>query len=436
MAPNRLGMRMENRNPMSRLGPNQDLGPIGEELQRTGACALLAIDVESLAHIERCYGTVAHNESVQKLLALVGEILETAAPGGDILVIEERGGDSILAFLFRPRGHTEFYDETLPGLGGRVAEEITRRGKEAVYPYHRDPLVFPVGMAVLLFNPNAKPDRQIREVVEAAARDAVLEASLCARDRGRQLLQLILNRQLGTLFEPIVKLRGSEVVGYEALVRGPVDSNLSSPGLLFQQAEQSGLTYELDCLCRRAALEHAHCLPPGKMLFLNCLPTSIADPSLRDEGLVKTLENYQINPSNLVIEISERESIDNFDIFREMRDAWRALGIRIAVDDAGAGYASLEAIMEITPDFLKADMQLVRGIDSDPPRQEVLRALNAVARRIGAEVIAEGIETEDELRVLRQLGIPYGQGYHFGPGLPSNGAGSSNGNDSVEAKPD
>ncbi len=412
---------------MSWLDLNEDFGPIGDNLRRSGACALLAIDIASVAHVERRYGAAAHHASVAKLVALVDEIANDAAPGGDVLVIEQHGGDTILAFLFRSRTHSEFYGETLPGLGARVAEELGRRGKQAVYPYHRDPLVLPVGVAVLLYNPNVKPARQIREVVEAAARDASLEANLRARDRGRQLLHLILNRGLGTLFEPIVSLRRSEVVGYEALVRGPADSDLHSPGLLFQQAEQSGLTYELDCLCRRAALERAHCLPPGKMLFLNCLPTSIGDPNLRDEGLVKTLENYQLDPGNLVIEISEQESIENFDIFREMRDSWRALGIRIAVDDAGAGYASLEAIMEITPDFLKADMRLVRGIDSDPPRQEVLRALNAVARRIGAEVIAEGIETEDELRVLRQLGIPYGQGYHFGPGLSPNGDESSNG---------
>ena len=137
---------------------------------------------------------------------------------------------------------------------------------------------------------------------------------------------------------------------------------------------------------------------------------------------MKTLENYQLCPEDVVIEISEQESIENFAIFREMRDSWRELGLRIAVDDAGAGYASLEAIMEITPDFLKADMRLVRGIDADPPRQEVLRALGAVARRIGAEVIAEGVETEDELRVLRQLGVPYGQGYHFGRGVSAESA--------------
>jgi EAL domain-containing protein (putative c-di-GMP-specific phosphodiesterase class I) len=288
-----------------------------------------------------------------------------------------------------------------------------------VYPYHREALVLPVGFSVLLYNPNVKAERQIRGALEGAHQDAKLESAVRSRTRGRQLLDLIFSGRLGVVFEPIVSLRESEVMGYEALARGPEDSDLRSPGQLFGLANQRGLVYELDCLCRRAALERVHCLPAGKKLFLNCLPTSFGDPNLRGEGLVKTLENYQLQPSDLVLEISEQEAINNFAIFREMRDSWRNLGIRIAVDDAGAGYASLEAIMEITPDYLKADMGLVRGIDADPPRQEVLRALNNVARRIGAEVIAEGVETEEELRVLRQLGIPYGQGFHFGPGLRS-----------------
>jgi EAL domain-containing protein (putative c-di-GMP-specific phosphodiesterase class I) len=150
---------------------------------------------------------------------------------------------------------------------------------------------------------------------------------------------------------------------------------------------------------------------------LNCLPAAIGDPNLRDEGLRANLEKYQIEPENLVIEISERESIENFAIFRELRDAYHELGVRIAIDDAGAGYASLQAVMEIAPDYMKADMALVRGIDTDPPRREVVKGLRGVAERIGAEVIAEGIETEEELRVMRELGIRFGQGYIFGPPL-------------------
>jgi EAL domain-containing protein (putative c-di-GMP-specific phosphodiesterase class I) len=406
---------------MLSLNPGQNLNRIVGDLEQSGACALLLIDIANLANVERRYGAAAHHQTVSKLLSLVSELAEEFTTGGQVLVTEERGADALLAFLFRPRSDRAFYDEQLPQLAVQLSEQLSRRGKEAVYPYHRDPLVLPVGLTVLLYNPNVKPERQIREGLESARRDAQLEADLRARTRNRELLEMILRGELGTLFEPIVSLRGSEVIGYEALARGRADSELRTPAQLFQQAGECGLTYELDCLCRRAALERVHYLPSGKKLFLNCLPTSIGDPSLRDEGLVKTLENYQLRPRDVVLEISEQESIENFAIFREMRDSWRELGLHIAIDDAGAGYASLEAIMEITPDFLKADMRLVRGLDADPPRQEVLRALNAVARRIGAAVIAEGVETQEELRVLRQLGIPYGQGHYFGHGLTCQG---------------
>jgi EAL domain-containing protein (putative c-di-GMP-specific phosphodiesterase class I) len=401
------------------LQPHHEIERLCANLAQSGAGALLLIDIGSLANIERHFGDHAHRRAVNQLAGLVSELAREAAPGGDVLMTEDRGGDAILAFLFRSRNDREFYDAQLPELSSWISQELTHRGKHAVYPYRRDSLALPVGFAVLLHNPNVNPERQIREAVEAARHDAQLEAALAARSRSRRLLQLILTGDLGVLFEPIVSLRSSEVIGYEALARGPIDTHLRNPRALFQQAKAGGLVYELDCLCRRTALERACCLPRDKKLFLNLLPISIGDPDLRDEGLVKLLENYQLRPSNLVLEISEKESIENFAIFREMRDSWRELGIQIAIDDAGAGYASLEAIMEITPDFLKADMGLVRGIDADPPRQEVLRALKAVARRIGAAVIAEGIETHEELGVLRQLGIPYGQGYHFGPGVTS-----------------
>ena len=120
----------------------------------------------------------------------------------------------------------------------------------------------------------------------------------------------------------------------------------------------------------------------------------------------------------MVFEISERESIENFSIFREARDHLKGLGFQIALDDTGVAYGSLEAVMELAPDFIKVDMSLVRGIDTDPPRQELLRALHAVAGKLGGQIIAEGIETAEELEALQRLGVPYGQGYLFGRAAP------------------
>ena len=111
-------------------------------------------------------------------------------------------------------------------------------------------------------------------------------------------------------------------------------------------------------------------------------------------------------------------NLANFAIFREARDYYAELGFKVALDDTGVAYGSLEALMELSPDYVKADLSLVRGIDTDPPRQELMRALNSVAGTIHASIIAEGIETSEELATVSDLGVQYGQGFLFGRPAP------------------
>ncbi len=402
---------------MLSLDAERQLEQLGARLASSGAMAVLLVEARPLEGIERRYGPEAHRTALDGLIGLIRDHAGRAASEGDVVVLHPRGEDAVFAFVFRSRSDRDFYAEGMRQLSKQLAAEITRQGRRLVYPYYRDPLLLPVGMHLVLHNPDVKPEREIRGAIESAREDAQLEWRLQARDRQDELLKVILDGALQVRFEPIVDLRRNEVFGYEALTRGPEGTVLRTPDQLFRQAAAGGLLYELDCLCRRVALESCHALPPGRKLFLNVLPTSISDPNLSADGLRKLLENFPLQPSDLVLEISERESIENFSTFREIRDSCRELGVQVAVDDAGAGHASLEAIMEIGPDFLKADMGLVRDIDSDPPRQEVVRSLNAVARRIKAQLVAEGIENEAELRTVRELGIRFGQGYLFGPAL-------------------
>ena len=184
-------------------------------------------------------------------------------------------------------------------------------------------------------------------------------------ERHRIFQDLILAEDVAILYEPIVNLTTNEILGHEALVRGPWKTDLHSPNRLFQLAEETGLVFELDCLCRRTALRGARGLEAGRKLFLNCLPTAIHDPAFRGEALRKTLEDLRLRPEDMVFEISERESIDNFAIFREARDYYKELGFQIALDDTDVAYGSLEAVMELVPDYIKVDLSLVRGIDTD-----------------------------------------------------------------------
>ncbi len=399
---------------MFSLQPDQKLDQIVAGLASRGAVGLLLIEAGPLERIERRYGGAAHQQAMDGLVNLVRDVALEVVPAENLLVTEERPRGAILVFMFQPRSDSHFYTAKIRTLADRIASQIRRQGRRVVYPFLREPLALPVGVAIALHNPTIKAERQLLRAIEQARTDAKLEVGLQTRRGARQVLKLILSRALSVRYEPIVHLETAQVIGFEALTRGPERSELANPMQLFHEAEAAGLLFELDCLCRTLALERAGVLPPGKMLFLNCLPTAIGDPNLRVEGLRKVLESHSLRPSDLVLEISESESIENFGVFREVSDACREVGVRIAIDDAGTGYASLEAIMEITPDFIKTDMSLVRGIDSDPPRQEVVRALATVARGIGAQVIAEGIETEAELRALRELGVRYGQGFYFG----------------------
>jgi EAL domain-containing protein (putative c-di-GMP-specific phosphodiesterase class I) len=383
-----------------------------------GSLGVIVVDATALGAIERHYGREAHAQVGDALAHAVAEACAGQRGAGDRLARAGHGRDELALFFFRPRPQADFYSEGLGALAAAISEHLHKHGARLVYPYLRSAPRLSVGHAVALRNPVVSDERQLRNALREARSEAAQTAALDARERRRRLLQVLIREDVTMLFEPIASLSGREVLGYEALVRGPSGSDLQTPGAFFESAEEAGLLFEADSLCRRKALAAARGLPPGKRLFLNCLPSAIHDPDFRGAALRKTLERMHLRPSDVVFEISERESIGNFAVFREARDHFASLGLGVALDDMGVGYSSLQAVMELAPDFIKVDQSLVRGIDNDPPRQELLRALNAVAAKLGARLIAEGIETSEELASLQRLGIPLGQGYLLGRAAP------------------
>ncbi len=398
----------------------EDVDGVASALRRAGAVGVLLVDASALEVLERRYGVQAYRNARQKLSELIAEACQPHLQEPDRIATcsGEGTGDEVVVLLFRPWQGSSFYRDELPLLAAAVAERLAEHGSRCVYPYFRESPQLPVGHGFGLFNPGLREARQVRQAIGHARSDAELNARVDARARSRRFTDLLLSEDVTILYEPIMNVTTREIRGYEGLARGPWDSDLHTPGALFGMAEETGLLFELDCLCRRLALRGARGLQPGKLLFLNCLPTAIHDPGFRGDVLRRTLEDLRLRPSDVVFEISERESIHNFDIFREARDYYAELGFKIALDDTGVAYGSLEAVMELSPDFIKVDQSLVRGIDTDPPRQELLRALNAVAGKLKAEIIAEGIETSEELATIQTLGIPYGQGYLFGRAAP------------------
>jgi EAL domain-containing protein (putative c-di-GMP-specific phosphodiesterase class I)/DNA-binding response OmpR family regulator len=205
------------------------------------------------------------------------------------------------------------------------------------------------------------------------------------------------------VYQPIVAIGSRKAVGFEALTRF---SDGVPPDVRFSEAREYGLAADYELAAVRAAVESAHGLPPDAFLSLNLAPDVLVSSGRGLTQLLATAER------TIVIEVTEHAQIDDYDAFRR---AVRLLGdVKIAVDDAGAGYASLRHILELGPTFAKLDVSLVRGIDGDPQRQALAAGLAHFAARGGCQLIAEGVEREAEARALEDLGVEFGQGYLFG----------------------
>jgi EAL domain-containing protein (putative c-di-GMP-specific phosphodiesterase class I) len=397
----------------------QQLGSLAGLLVKESALALLLVDASSLLEIERLYGARAFRTALDALTQRVRTRI--AREVGDEVVVtcgalEE---EHLLVFIPKPPNDPGFLLHELPRLAEELRSYVALCLKRIVYPYLHERPEVPIGIGFALHRPFQRPEAQIRKLIETTLSSANFERERRHRDRAAMLDRILLEESVTTVFEPIVRLATREVVGFEALSRGPSGTGMETPAALFGVAALADREYELDSLCRRRALANARGIGPEQLLFLNILPTCIQDPDFQAVRVRETLASLGLAPRNLVLEVSERQAISNFPIFREATDHFSRLGFRIALDDTGAGFSSLEAALELSPDFLKIDMSLVRGIEESPEKQELLRGLRGVAAKMGSTLIAEGIETEHELEVIRDLGIECGQGFHLGRGTPS-----------------
>lgn len=258
-------------------------------------------------------------------------------------------------------------------------------------------------------------DEMIRLKIDAMTTEKNIESinsySLDEQKNYDELEKILEFKDIKAVFQPIVSLVDGEVFGYEALSRGPQGSLLESPDALFPVAEKFNKVWELEFLCRSKALARANGLPKNKMLFVNVDPKIINDPRFQKGVTLEMLAQYKIDASNIIFEITEKNSIEDYKSFRRVLDNYTSQGYKIAIDDTGSGYSGLKLLAETRPQFIKIDMDLVRNIDKDTLKQALMKAFYEFSVVTNMKIIAEGIETIDELNTLINIGIPYGQGY-------------------------
>ncbi|MCW8195362.1 EAL domain-containing protein [Proteobacteria bacterium 005FR1] len=227
----------------------------------------------------------------------------------------------------------------------------------------------------------------------------------CAECAGRDSLGF----ELTMAFQPIVDLRNRCIFAQEALVRGP---NNEPAGEVFARVDDSNI-YRFDQACRTRAIQQASELHLDSLLSINFMPNAVYRPELCIRNTLAAAEQFSFPIDRIIFEITEGEKIEDHQHLRGIVDYYRKLGFKVAMDDFGAGYSGLNLLADIPVDLLKLDMALIRHVDQDRVREAIIKGIVRVCEELDIRVIAEGIESDEELRCLQHLGIELFQGFYF-----------------------
>lgn len=233
------------------------------------------------------------------------------------------------------------------------------------------------------------------------------------------LLKMIRTEGIDSYFQPIVDLYSGTIFGYEMLARGR--EPFIYPSEMFSRAREWGITRELEYGCRNAALKKIAALPDSfrsRYFFLNVSPQTVSRPEFRNGFTLKTVEDLGLDNTHIVLEVTETTSVDDYSLFESIIRHYIQQGFRIALDDFGSGHSGLITLVAVTPHFMKIDRELISGIHRSSYKQNLVRAICEFADTVGSNVLAEGVETIEELRTAFKLGAQYAQGFYLGKPCP------------------
>ena len=246
-----------------------------------------------------------------------------------------------------------------------------------------------------------------RRVPLPASLRSLLQRAVDHLRRGDDIRRSFGRAPARTLLQPVVNLASSDVAGYEAL-SDISTRDTQSANSWFRDAAVLGLGEEFELVLLSLALQELASLPEPAYLSVNVSPRTILSPRL--PALL-----HDVDEERLVLELTEHTPVDDYASLNAAIKRLRRRGIRLAVDDAGAGFSSLNHILLIRPDIVKLDVSLINDVDSDVARRSLVRGLCHFTTEIGADCIAEGVETDAQAATLRELGVTFGQGWHLGP---------------------
>ncbi len=228
-----------------------------------------------------------------------------------------------------------------------------------------------------------------------------------------QFKEILSKKKLYPVYQPIVSLKDGSICGYEALTRIDLEEPLINIEELFILANELKCAWKLESICRKMALKQAAGKVKEEKIFLNVSPCVMQDSHFKAGTTAKYLEKYQLNPENIVFEITERHSIENEKAFLETIRHYTDSDYKIAVDDYGTEHAGIQRVCTLKPHFIKIDMSIVRDFHKDYLKRMMIKSMVMFCKNAGILLIAEGVETKEELEALIDMEVDYGQGYYF-----------------------
>ncbi len=380
------------------------------------ALGMIYIDASDLCKIEYDYGHEIYQDILRQTVKTVEELKGHLIRHEDIMTIRHPSDENFLLFLSGKRDeYNNFLKmDNLQNIIDRFAQALNTKIFQITFPYTKKILKTDIGYSYTVFNPLLSTERTIYRLIEDAKQVAKFNGDRFMIRVHESLKEIIIEESVRTHYQPIIDLQSGKIFAYEALSRGPQGSPMESPLMLFGVADKTNLSFELDRLCRRKAIMNLKGLGDDQKIFINTFPTTMHDPEFRGESLDRILNASGLKGENIVFEVTERFAIENYELFQKEQSYFSSRGFGLAVDDIGSGYGSLEAIAHLRPQYVKVDISIVSEIEKNPVKQELLKAIRDIARKINSKVLAEGIETKEELEVVRSFGCDYAQGYLLG----------------------
>jgi EAL domain-containing protein (putative c-di-GMP-specific phosphodiesterase class I) len=387
------------------------IADIEKTLASHSQVGLIHIELEKTPKLLDSIGNVAFEHLMNHVASLLQTFKGKLIRADDTITAVMRNGNEYAIIMSPPRKNQSIAYGDLLTIRNRLVRSLRDKLRASIDQNVYRQLHLVAGVALIEAIPGQPIDLLLAQALESArshSSERDMEKKEAEIDSLRAAIE---DGTISVVFQPIVDIKAGQTIGYEALSRGP--KGLGHPEYLFKLAIEGDLAAKLDRVCREQALQQAKNMPNGKM-FINLHPLAVNDSDFSE--MVDRLNKgaYGIDADKFVFDLSENYMTYDPVAFQEALGTLQTNSLAVCVDDAGSGYfMGLELISHAKPAFVKINGHIVRGIDKDKVKRELVSTIKKFAETAGSEVIAEAVETKEELSALKKLGVKYAQGYLF-----------------------